>query len=96
MFNNLKENRALERQVKELTAENNKLKELNTDIRFNEKQVAYVRHLIMQDEVLNDLDHGMEGLYTVINMPFLDFITDVRVKLQAMERQNGSKEDWYE
>jgi len=80
---------------RELKVENEKIKKLNAEILFDKKQTEYIRHLILQDEILNGMSHGTEGLYSKLNMPLLDFMTDVRVKIQEMERQNGGRESWY-
>ena len=88
MLNNFKENTELKRQIRELTDENITLTKMNSLICFNENKVMYVRNLILQDEIINSLSHGSSGLYSEINMPFLDFITEVRVKVQNMEKQN--------
>ena len=95
MLNRFKENKEMEKRIKELEGENEKLTDLNNDIRFTPKQIAFIKHLIFEEEVLNSHSHGTTGLYSILNMPLLDFVTDVRVKLQSMEEQNGIKEDWY-
>jgi len=55
-------------------------------------EIEYLKILITQDLVINSHDHGSEGLYSVPNMNFVDFVHNLQIKLSRRQKVLASFE----
>ncbi|MGM7719414.1 hypothetical protein [Metabacillus sp. Hm71] len=53
---------------------------------FNDIEKEYLRQLLLQEEVLHSHKHTSFGLYSELDVDFLDFLTELRIKLNKTDK----------
>lgn len=86
IFRGIQENLRLKKVIKKLKVENKHLKDFCKTTVLNSDEVLYIRHLIMQDEIINGSEYEWGRLCSETNSDYLDFITDIRFKIRIMEK----------